>query len=103
MTTHRETLLGAASLLTLPDALIKLHPQGGVFTMLLIIMMLPYVYLPGKKPAPWLIGLLTPNFHTSLKITILTAFGTDTGRQLHLTVHKSNSVRAQFSQAAESI
>lgn len=27
----------------------------------------------------------------------------DTARQLHLTVHKSNSLRTQFSQAAESI
>lgn len=51
----------------------------------------------------WFIGLFTHNFHTSLKITILTAFCMDTARQLHLTVHKSNSLCTQFSQAAESI
>jgi hypothetical protein len=51
----------------------------------------------------WFIDLFTHNFHTSLKITILTAFGIDTERQLHLTVHKSNSLCTQFSQAAESI
>lgn len=47
--------------------------------------------------------LFTHDFHTSLKITTLTALGIDTRRQLHLTAHKSNSLCTQFSQAAESI
>ena len=58
----------------------------------------------GRRLLPgWIMDLFTHDFHTSLKITTLTALGIDTRRQLHLTAHKSNSLCTQFSQAAESI
>lgn len=75
-----------------------------MFIVSLVITMQSYVRPHGRSLFPgWGVGLFTRNFHTSLKITTLTALGTDTRRQLHLTEHKSNSLCTQFSPAAESI